>query len=81
MNNIQAQIDFYDKNKSTIDASNNGKVVIIGSDMAVQAYQTLEEAYAASIASYGYGNFLMKDLTKGTGHVINMINPSITTAL
>ena len=81
MNNIQAQIDYYNKNRESIETQHSGCVVIVGPTLTVLVYRTIEEAYSASVSAFGYGNFLMKDLTNGRSDTVNMINPSITTTL
>lgn len=81
MNNIQAQIDYYKQNSSAINSAHTGNVILIGSDMSISDFKTPSEAYVAGVGAFGYGNFLMKDLTTGNGKVVNMINPSITTSV
>lgn len=81
MINIQNLIDYYKRNSGLINNAHLGKIIIIGSDMLISDYETPSKAYFAGVKTYGYGNFLMKDLRSGKGDTVNMINPSITTTL
>lgn len=78
MNNIQKQIDYYNKNRHTIDNDHKGKVIVISSNMEIKEYESEEQGYRDSIASLGYGNFFMKNLIPASLSAQNIISPVIT---
>lgn len=78
MNQIQKQIDYYKQHDKQLSADYVGKAIIIAPDMSIFSFGAIEEAYNEGVKSFGYGNFLLKDFTKGSMNAVNMINPSIT---
>ena len=79
MNNIEKQIDYYSRNKQTIDAKYAGKAIIINERLEIEEYANEQEGYRAGLAKYGYGNFLLKNIWNNSHKDINIVSPIITT--
>lgn len=77
MDTLKKQSDFFDSNIESLIAQYGGKVLVVSSGCDVNAFSTFEEAYAFGVATYGLGNFLMRECKREEKGKVHIITPCV----
>lgn len=76
-NNLQNQLAYYNEHKDALVRTYNNKFIVVSPELQVQSFDTLSDGFQYGVAKYGYGNFMLKDLTVPAQQV-HIISPTIT---
>lgn len=80
MDNIQAQLNYFQEHKEEIIKEYEGLYIVIAPDMTIDAFPSMINAYTFGIEKYGLGNFLLKECTRDSLKKVHIITPRIVLA-
>jgi hypothetical protein len=69
---LEAEIQYFEKNKTKLLAEHEGKFVVIYGDHLLGAYDTVENAYNAGIQAFGDQQFLVRKATASEQNLTNL---------
>ena len=78
MSKIDNQLEYFKNNKEDILKQHPNKVLVISPELTITEFESPESGYDYGVATYGYGNFMLKDCRRISISQVHIISPIFT---